>query len=140
MPALGMQIDPIWCRHQTGLSGKPCFVLYKDMNKDKDLKPSAETRQPSRLITGRLSGSPRLSGIPHQGAPAYTKGRNQGLVKDDSVTGFEKKCQIWGWGLFIVSAVFFMAAAVQAGDWMGFFGALFFLVACFVFLVPVLRR
>ncbi|MCF8112695.1 MAG: hypothetical protein K9K21_02455 [Desulfotignum sp.] len=56
------------------------------------------------------------------------------------MNGFEKKCQIWGWGLFIISAVFFMAAAVMAGDWMGFLGGLFFLVACFVFLVPVLRR
>ena len=56
------------------------------------------------------------------------------------MTGFEKKCQIWGWGLFIISAFFFMAAAVRTEDWMGFFGALFFLVACFVFLVPVLRR
>jgi len=56
------------------------------------------------------------------------------------MTGFEKKCQIWGWGLFIISAVFFMAAAVRAGDWLGFMGSLFFLVACFVFLVPVLRR
>lgn len=56
------------------------------------------------------------------------------------VTGFEKKCQIWGWGLFIISAVFFLTAAVRAGDWMVFLGALFFFVACFVFLVPLLRR
>jgi hypothetical protein len=56
------------------------------------------------------------------------------------VNGFEKKCQIWGWGLFILSAVFFMTAAVRTVDWIGFLGALFFFVACFVFLVPVLRR
>ncbi len=56
------------------------------------------------------------------------------------MNGFEKKCQIWGWGLFIISAVFFLTAAVRAKDWMGFWGALFFFVACFVFLVPMLLR
>lgn len=56
------------------------------------------------------------------------------------MTLFEKKCQVWGWVLFIISAVFFVAAAVRAGDWLGLMGSLFFLVACFVFLVPVLRK
>jgi hypothetical protein len=56
------------------------------------------------------------------------------------MTLFEKKCQVWGWMLFIISAVFFMAAAIQARDWLGFMGSLFFLVACFVFLVPVLHK
>lgn len=51
---------------------------------------------------------------------------------------FEKKCQIWGWVLFIISALFFMAASFMARDPIGFGGGLFFLVACFVFLLPFL--
>jgi len=49
---------------------------------------------------------------------------------------FEKKCQIWGWILFIASALFFILASIRAKDMVGFFGGLFFLVACFVFLIP----
>ncbi|MCD4721022.1 MAG: hypothetical protein K8S13_14375 [Desulfobacula sp.] len=49
---------------------------------------------------------------------------------------FEKTCQIMGWILFIVSALFFMASSLRSGDWIGFLGGSFFLVACFVFLIP----
>ena len=48
----------------------------------------------------------------------------------------EKKCQIWGWLLFIVSALFYGAAAIRAGDLLATLGSLAFLVACFVFLIP----
>ena len=41
-----------------------------------------------------------------------------------------------GWILFIVSALFFMASSLRSGDWIGFLGGSFFLVACFVFLIP----
>jgi len=46
--------------------------------------------------------------------------------------------QISGWVLFIFSALFFIATSIQAGDTPGLIGALFFLVACFVFLVPLI--
>lgn len=49
---------------------------------------------------------------------------------------FEKKCQIWGWMLFIVSALFFIVASIRAGDSIGLLGGVFFLIACFVFLIP----
>lgn len=49
---------------------------------------------------------------------------------------FDKKCQVWGWGLFIASALFFIAASIRTKDILGFFGGLFFLVACFIFLIP----
>ena len=49
---------------------------------------------------------------------------------------FEKKCQIWGWVLFITSALFYGAAGIRTGDLLGILGSLFFLVACLVFLVP----
>ena len=51
----------------------------------------------------------------------------------------ERKCQLWGWALFIVSAVFFIATSLRAGDMLGFFGALFFLIACIVFLIPFFK-
>ncbi len=49
---------------------------------------------------------------------------------------FEEKCQIWGWILFIVSALFFIATSIRTGDILGLLGGAFFLVACFIFLIP----
>jgi hypothetical protein len=43
-----------------------------------------------------------------------------------------------GWLLFVVSAVFFIAAALAGGDPLALAGGVFFLVACLVFLVPLL--
>lgn len=42
-----------------------------------------------------------------------------------------------GWILFILSAVFFMAAAWRQGDMLTFTGAVLFFLACFVFIVPL---
>jgi len=50
-----------------------------------------------------------------------------------------RKIAVWGWCLFIVSAVFFVASTARSGDTLGLLGSLFFLVACIVFLVPYLR-
>lgn len=47
-----------------------------------------------------------------------------------------RKYQLWGWYLFLVSATFFVVASVRAGDVIGLLGALFFFVACIVFLIP----
>ena len=52
----------------------------------------------------------------------------------------ERKVQLAGWLLFVVSAVFFIAASARAGDIMGLTGGVFFLVACFVFLIPFWKR
>ena len=46
--------------------------------------------------------------------------------------------QLWGWILFIASATFFMATSIRAGDPLGLIGGALFLVACFVFLAPLL--
>ena len=46
------------------------------------------------------------------------------------------KLQILGWILFIVSACAFIASSLKSGDLLALAGGLFFLVACFVFLVP----
>lgn len=53
--------------------------------------------------------------------------------------GKKRKYELWGWSLFIVSAVFFVASTAISGDIPGLFGSLFFLAACIVFLVPYLR-
>ena len=47
---------------------------------------------------------------------------------------------LWGWALFIISALFFLIAGIRAGDWASIIGALFFLGANLLFLVPVLRE
>ncbi len=46
--------------------------------------------------------------------------------------------QITGWILFIFSALFFIATSFRAGDMLGLTGGLLFLLACFVFLVPLI--
>ena len=53
--------------------------------------------------------------------------------------GSKRKFEVWGWCLFIVSAVFFIASTARSGDVLGLLGSLFFLFACIVFLVPYLR-
>ncbi len=52
----------------------------------------------------------------------------------------EHRINLIGWWLFVISALFFIAASVRAGDMLGLAGALFFLVACFVFLLPYALR
>jgi len=47
---------------------------------------------------------------------------------------------LWGWLLFIGSAIFFMIASFRAGDLLSLAGGTLFLVACFVFLAPLLAQ
>jgi hypothetical protein len=54
-----------------------------------------------------------------------------------SQDGAIMKWVVAGWLLFIVSALFFIAAAWRAGDLLALSGAVLFLVACFSFLVPI---
>jgi hypothetical protein len=49
------------------------------------------------------------------------------------------KWVVAGWLLFVVSALFFIAAAWRAGDSLTLAGGVFFLVACFSLLVPIAR-
>jgi hypothetical protein len=41
---------------------------------------------------------------------------------------------LWGWLLFVISALFFMASSIRAGDVVGLLGGIFFLIACGAFL------
>jgi hypothetical protein len=40
----------------------------------------------------------------------------------------------------VLSALVFLASSIRAGDGLAIAGSLFFLVACFSFLVPLLRQ
>ena len=48
--------------------------------------------------------------------------------------------QLWGWGLFILCALLYIVASIESGSITSLIGSLVFLVACFVFLIPLLRR
>ena len=41
---------------------------------------------------------------------------------------------LWGWLLFVVSALFFVASSIRNGGMLGLLGGVFFLLACVVFL------
>lgn len=49
------------------------------------------------------------------------------------------KFQIAGWVLFILSALLFVWSTARVGDAVGLAASLLFLVACLVFLVPIIR-
>jgi hypothetical protein len=45
-----------------------------------------------------------------------------------------KRYELWGWILFTVSALFFIASSLRNGDMVGLLGGVFFLLACAAFL------
>ena len=50
----------------------------------------------------------------------------------------DEKHDFLGWILFVVSAAFFMASSIRAGDPVGLLGGVFFFLACVAFLAPYL--
>jgi hypothetical protein len=52
----------------------------------------------------------------------------------DNSPGRGKRHELWGWLLFVVSALFFIASSIRNGDTIGLLGGVFFLLACVVFL------
>jgi hypothetical protein len=46
--------------------------------------------------------------------------------------------QLWGWILFIICAGFFIAASIRHRDTLTLIGSIIFLIACLVFLIPLL--
>jgi hypothetical protein len=52
----------------------------------------------------------------------------------------QHRFQLWGWILFIASAIFFMASSIRAGDPLSLIGGAFFLLACFIFMAPLLNQ
>ncbi len=47
------------------------------------------------------------------------------------------KLNFSGWILFTLSAIFFIWSSIRAGDIISFIASALFLVACFLFLIPV---
>ena len=52
----------------------------------------------------------------------------------------QHRFQLWGWILFVFSAIFFIVSSLRAGDPVSLVGGLLFLLACFVFLVPLVQE
>ena len=52
----------------------------------------------------------------------------------------EKRYHVAGWILFVICAVFFIASGIKNKDTLTFAGSIVFLIACVVFLIPLLRR
>jgi uncharacterized membrane protein YtjA (UPF0391 family) len=45
--------------------------------------------------------------------------------------------QLSGWVLFVLCAVFFIASSLKNGDYLGLIASIIFLIACFVFIIPL---
>ena len=52
----------------------------------------------------------------------------------------ERKYHLWGWGLFLVCAGFFIASGITNGDLLSVIGSVIFLIGCLVFIVPLVSR
>lgn len=52
----------------------------------------------------------------------------------------ERKFHLWGWILFIICAAFFIAASIKDDNALTLIGSIIFLVACVVFLIPLVIR
>ncbi len=48
--------------------------------------------------------------------------------------------QIWGWVLFVLCAVFFIASSLKNEDILGLVASIIFLIACFVFIIPLVMN
>jgi len=52
----------------------------------------------------------------------------------------QHRFQLWGWLLFVFSALCYVATSARAGDLLGLAGGLLFLVACLLFLAPLVAE
>jgi len=52
----------------------------------------------------------------------------------------QNRFQLWGWILFVLSAMFYIASSIRAGDPISLAGGTLFLLACLVFLVPLVLQ
>ena len=52
----------------------------------------------------------------------------------------EHRFQLWGWVLFVVCAGFFIASAIRSHDAFYLVGTIIFLVACVVFIIPLVTK
>jgi membrane protein DedA with SNARE-associated domain len=52
----------------------------------------------------------------------------------------EARFHLWGWLLFVVCAGFFIASSIESNDVLGLIGSIIFLIACVVFIVPLVIK
>lgn len=57
--------------------------------------------------------------------------------EQESQIGRETKYYLSGWILFIICAIFFIASSLKNHDTLTFIGSVIFLIACIVFLIPL---
>jgi threonine/homoserine efflux transporter RhtA len=50
----------------------------------------------------------------------------------------QNRLQFFGWIIFVLSALFFIASSIRAEDPVSLVGGALFLAACFVFMIPLL--
>ena len=53
--------------------------------------------------------------------------------------GQKIKYELAGWILFIICAIFFFSSSLKNHDMLTFIGSIIFLIACIVFLIPLVR-
>ncbi len=58
----------------------------------------------------------------------------------DDDQNWELKFHIWGWNLFLMSAVLFVVSSIRNGDVLGFVASVLFLVGCVVFMIPLVAE
>jgi hypothetical protein len=54
--------------------------------------------------------------------------------------GTERQFQLYGWLLFVVCSFFFIVDSVATASLVGTIGSVIFLLACIVFLIPLVRK
>jgi hypothetical protein len=52
----------------------------------------------------------------------------------------EENQQLFGWCLFILSAIFYITSSIKAKNILGLFGGIFFLSACIIFVKDLLTH
>lgn len=52
----------------------------------------------------------------------------------------DEKYHLAGWGLFVISATFYIVAAIEFESWTSLIGGLMFLFACFAFMIPLIWK
>lgn len=52
----------------------------------------------------------------------------------------ESNFNLWGWLLFLICAIFFIASAVINGDILYLIGSIVFLFACLIFILPLVIK
>ena len=58
----------------------------------------------------------------------------------DNGTQRTVKFEFWGWILFVICAVFFIVSGIKNRDAFSLIGSIIFLVACLVFIIPLVTK